>query len=107
MAGLDYFSSVGGVTPGQVTPRMPEAPAVGGPPAMPFQKFLDTAVTALEDVSRMENQTNTMIDQYVKGQTTLQEVMAQTAKLNIAIQAAVTVTTQAVNAFKEITQMSV
>lgn len=104
---LDYFSSVGGITPGTIAPKAAEAPRKIEPAPAPFQKFLDMAVSALEDVSAMETQTNQLIDGFVAGKVPLQEVMTATAKMNIAIQLAVTVTTSAVNAFKEITQMAV
>jgi flagellar hook-basal body complex protein FliE len=105
--GFDYLSTVNGVTPGVVTPKVSEAPLRREEPAAPFQKFLDMAVSALEDVSQMETQTNNLINQYVEGKASLQEVMTATAKMNIAIQLAVTVTNSAVTAFKEITQMAV
>lgn len=104
---LDYFSSVSGVTPGTLSPKVAEATAKKSAPEAPFQKFLDMAVTALEDVSQMEFQTNQLINDYVAGKATMQDVMTQTAKMNIAVQLAVTVTTSTVTAFKEITQMPV
>lgn len=73
----------------------------------PFEKFLDAAVGSLNDLSQAEVQTNQLIEQYLAGQTDLQTVMTATAKMNLAIQMAVTVTNATATAFKEITQMQI
>ena len=105
---MDYFSGINGIGPGSIEPKATEAPQRKiDPQAAPFQKFLDMAVGALEDVGALETNANNLINGYVEGKVSMQEVMMATAKMNIAIQMAVTVTNSAVTAFKEITQIAV
>lgn len=73
----------------------------------PFEDILNKAMDSLEGVSKLENQSNELINKYVQGQVELSDVMLTAAKANIAVQLAVTVITSAVNTFKEITQMQV
>ena len=73
----------------------------------PFDDILGKAVNALEGVGKMENQTNTMVNQYIAGNAELSDVMIQTAKMNLVVTLAVTTVTSAVNTFKEITQMQI
>ena len=73
----------------------------------PFEDILDKAVGSLEGVSKMENQTNELINRYVEGNADLSEVMIATSKMSLAVQLAVTAVTSAVNTFKEITQMQI
>lgn len=89
-------------------------PAVAPPPAQetqfqgnPFEDILSKAVDALQGVSRTEANANQLISNYVAGRADLQDVMVATSKMNLTIQFAVTIVTQAVTTFKEITQMQV
>lgn len=72
-----------------------------------FDNVLQKAVDSLEGVSKTEVQADKMMEKYIRGQADASEVMIATAKMNIAVQLAVTVVTSAVNTFKEITQMQV
>lgn len=76
-------------------------------PTNPFEDILGKAVDALEGVSRQEFRTNQLIDQYVRGEADLQDVMVESSKTSIIVQLAVTTITTAVNTFKEITQMQI
>ncbi len=73
----------------------------------PFDNILSKAVDALEGTSKIENDANAMIEKYTQGKAELSDVMMATAKMNIAIQLAVTTVSSAVNTFKEITQMQI
>ena len=72
-----------------------------------FDDVLGKAVSALEGVSKTEATANQAMNAYINGQVDVSEVMVATAKMNIAVQLAVTTVTSAVNTFKEITQMQI
>jgi len=72
-----------------------------------FDDMLSRAVDALEGVSKTEAAANQAMEGYIRGDMDVSEVMVATAKMNIAVQLAVTTVTSAVNTFKEITQMQI
>ena len=72
-----------------------------------FDDLLDKAVNALGNVSALEGKTDTLMRGYAAGQVDLSDVMIASAKMNIAVQLAVTTVSSAVSTFKEITQMQV
>lgn len=73
----------------------------------PFDDILSKAVDSLEQVSKAENNTNALINEYVRGNVDISDVMIATSKMNLMMQLAVTAVTSAVNTFKEITQIQV
>lgn len=92
------------ITPIGATPvavRMPETDGNF------FDNILAKAIDAMEGVSRSEATANVLIDQYIRGEADLQEVMVATSKATVMVQMAVTTINLAVNTFKEITQMQV
>lgn len=74
---------------------------------VPLQLFLDNAIRALEHVSKQEFKMNTLMDQFVKGNVSEDEVVLQTAKLNLSISMVTTIVQSAVQTFKEIQQIPV
>ena len=72
-----------------------------------FDQMLGRAVDALNNVSESEWNANKLIDGYVAGKVELSDVMVATAKMNVAVQLAVTTITTAVSTFKEVTQISI
>lgn len=80
---------------------------VSGTEKVPFQEFLDKAVTALQGVSNIENENNHLIQQYTAGKATIDDVMISTSQLTLAMSLATTVIQNAVTTFKEIQQMPV
>ena len=73
----------------------------------PFSSILNSAVGALNDLSKMENVNTQLTADYVKGKTSLEEVILNTNQLNVAMQLAITVVNTGVTTFKEIQQMQV
>jgi flagellar hook-basal body complex protein FliE len=73
----------------------------------PFQQFLDNAVSSLTEISEQEVATDTLINNYIAGDASIEEVILATNKLSLAIQLAVTVVNTTVQTFKEIQQMPV
>ncbi|MFH0886869.1 MAG: flagellar hook-basal body complex protein FliE [bacterium] len=73
----------------------------------PFEKVMDSAIGALNNISATETNANNIINQYVAGNADLSETMLLTSKAGSAVQLAVTVITSTVNTFKEITQMQI
>ena len=73
----------------------------------PFQLFMDKAVDSLENISKMEFKVNNMIEQFIEGKVSIDEVSIEMSKLNLAISFATTVITTASQTFKEITQLSI
>ena len=69
---------------------------------MPLQIFLDNAIKSLERVNKQEFRVNNLMDQFVKGEVSEDEVVLETAKLNLAISMVTTIVQSAVQTFKEI-----
>lgn len=74
---------------------------------VPLQIFLDNAIKSLERVSKQEFRVNNLMDQFVKGEVSEDEVVLETAKLNLAISMVTTIVQSAVQTFKEIQQIPV
>ena len=74
---------------------------------MPLQIFLDNAIKSLERVSKQEFRVNNLMDQFVKGEVSEDEVVLETAKLNLSISMVTTIVQSAVQTFKEIQQIPV
>ncbi len=72
-----------------------------------FDDILQRAVGSLEEVSKIENDANLLIQQYTEGKADISDVMIATAKMNLSVQLAVAVVTSVVNTFKEMTQMQI
>lgn len=72
-----------------------------------FDSIFNKAVDSLEGVSKLEQNSDVLMNQYMQGKAELSDVMIATAKMNLAVQLAVTTLTSAVNTFKEITQMQI
>ena len=68
----------------------------------PFQVFIDRAVTALSHVSELEFKVNDLMEGYMQGKVSIDEVSIETAKLNLAVTFVTTVITTGKDTFKEI-----
>ena len=88
-------------------PVQQPAAGIGVNTSNTFDSLFQKAVESLEGVSKLENNSNVLMNQYVQGQAEVSDVMIATAKMNLAVQLAVTTLTSAVNTFKEITQMQI
>ncbi|MFC1478526.1 flagellar hook-basal body complex protein FliE [Candidatus Margulisiibacteriota bacterium] len=77
------------------------------PVQTPFSQLLDSAVSALSEVSKLEESTNALTADYMQGKATLEEVMIQSNKLSLAMQLAVSVINTGSQTFKELQQMQV
>jgi flagellar hook-basal body complex protein FliE len=91
----------GGVETGALTT------AVQAENTTPFQKVLDNAIGALENVSKVEERANAYIQQYVQGNISMEDVVIETTKMQLAMELAITVVNQTVASFKEVQQMQV
>ena len=74
---------------------------------VPLQIFLDNAIKSLENVSKQEARVNNLMDQFIKGAVSEDEVVLETAKLNLSISMVTTIVQSAVQTFKEIQQIPV
>ena len=74
---------------------------------VPLQIFLDNAIKSLENVSKQESRVNNLMDQFIKGTVSEDEVVLETAKLNLSISMVTTIVQSAVQTFKEIQQIPV
>jgi len=92
---------------GPALPRAASPAAPIAPGGNIFDDMLGRAIDALENVSATEMNANVLIDQYIAGKAELSDVMIATSKMTIAVNLAVTSITNAVNSFKEITQMAI
>ncbi len=73
----------------------------------PFQVFIDKAVDALEGLSEMEFRVNDLIEQFLRGKVSVDEVAMEAAKLNLAVSFATSVVTTATQTFKEVQQIAI
>lgn len=80
---------------------------IGSTNSNSFDTIFQKAVDTLEGVSKMENNADVLMNQYVQGKAEVSDVMIANAKMNLAVQLAVTTLTSAVSTFKEITQMQI
>ena len=74
---------------------------------VPLQIFLDNAIRSLERVSQQEFRVNDLMDGFVRGDISEDEVVLETAKLNLSISMITTIVQSAVTTFKEIQQIPV
>jgi len=76
---------------------------------VPFQEILDKAVNALQDVSDIEYKNNDLVQKYAQGdpRVSVDDVMASTSQLTLAMSLATTVIQTAVTTFNEIKNMPV
>jgi len=74
---------------------------------VPLQIFLDNAIKSLERVSQQEFRVNDLMDGFVKGEVSEDEVVLETSKLNLSISMVTTIMQSAVQTFKEIQQIPV
>ena len=69
---------------------------------VPLQIFLDNAIKALNRVSKQEFRMNNLIDAFVDGKVSEDQVVLETAKLNLSISMVTTIVQNVVTTFKEI-----
>lgn len=74
---------------------------------VPLQMFLDKTIDALDSLSRQEFRVNDLIEGFVDGRVSEDEVIVETAKLNLSMQMVTTIVQSAVQSFKEILQIAV
>jgi flagellar hook-basal body complex protein FliE len=74
---------------------------------VPLQIFLDNAIRSLGNVSQQEARVNQLMDQFTQGTVSEDEVVLETAKLNLSISMVTTIVQSAVQTFKEIQQIPV
>ncbi|MBU0579761.1 MAG: flagellar hook-basal body complex protein FliE [Candidatus Margulisbacteria bacterium] len=72
-----------------------------------FQKLLDNALGALENISKTEQKANAYIQEYVQGNVSMEDVLIEATKMQLAMELAITIVNQSVSTFKEIQQMQV
>ena len=58
---------------------------------VPLQIFLDNAIRSLQNVSKQEARVNNLMDDFIKGKISEDEVVLETAKLNLAISMVTTI----------------
>ncbi|MEK9657184.1 MAG: flagellar hook-basal body complex protein FliE [bacterium] len=73
----------------------------------PFQYFSEQAVKSLNSVSQLEFRVNDLMQKYVEGKVSIEEVSIETTKLNLAISFATTVISTASQTFKELISMQI
>ena len=73
----------------------------------PFQMFIDKAVEVLESVSEQDFKVNDLIQQYIRGEVSIDEVSVEMSKLSLAVSFVSTVLSSATSTFKEITQLAI
>ena len=86
-------------------------PALDGAPEtlnrVPLQLFLDKSLQALSEVSKDEMRVNDLIQGFVNGDVSEDEVIIETSKLNLTMTLITTIIQSAVTTFKEIQNIPV
>ena len=100
------IAAIGGAAGGAVAPGALTA-AVSAENTTPFQQMLDGALGALENVSRTEERSNVYIQEYINGNVSMEDVLIEATKMQMAMELTITIVNQAVSTFKEIQQMQV
>jgi flagellar hook-basal body complex protein FliE len=77
------------------------------PASTPFQVFLDKAIDFFETVSDYENKSDAMMQDYVEGKMSLEEMTIARTKIGLALSFSVTLINQVTQTFKEIQNMQV
>ncbi|MDD5456935.1 MAG: flagellar hook-basal body complex protein FliE [Candidatus Margulisbacteria bacterium] len=72
-----------------------------------FQDTLDKAVDSLNKMSAQEIKAEKLINDYVQGKATLEDVMIEIEKANLSVSLALTVINTSVQTVKEIMQMPI
>ncbi|MGE4169402.1 MAG: hypothetical protein AB7F28_01625 [Candidatus Margulisiibacteriota bacterium] len=95
--------------PAAVTPKnvVNEAQKSNKLDVTPFQLFMDKAVDALENISQMEFKVNDLIDGYIQGKVSIDEVTIAASKLSLAVSFITTAVTTATQTLKELQQMQI
>ncbi len=102
---MDVTAQVQGVQPGvQGAAATAELEVLN---RVPLQMFLDKTIDALDKLSRQEFRMNDLIEGFVEGRVSEDEVIVETAKLNLSMQMVTTIVQSAVQSFKEILQIAV
>ncbi|MFC1751939.1 flagellar hook-basal body complex protein FliE [Thermoproteota archaeon] len=73
----------------------------------PFQLFLDKALEFFDGVSEMEKRADWLMEQYVLGKASIEELTIEKTKVSVALSFAVTLVNQITQSFKEIQNMAV
>ncbi len=103
MAQVDAAVPLANATPLQAG----EAFQTGRLAVTPFQLFMDRAVDSLRNVGQYEAYTNDLMERFVKGEVSVDEVAMAASQLNLMVSFATTVITTATSTFKEIQQLQV
>ena len=74
---------------------------------VPLQLFLDKTIESLNNLSDQEFRVNDLIKGFVDGTVSEDEVIIETAKLNLSVQMVTSIVQAAVTSFKEILQIAV
>ncbi|MEK7299424.1 MAG: flagellar hook-basal body complex protein FliE [Candidatus Margulisiibacteriota bacterium] len=75
--------------------------------SVPFEEMLDTAMHALGQVSRVEQESNDTIRRYLNKKASIEEVVLATSKWSLTAAVATSVVSNAVESFKQIQQIPV
>jgi flagellar hook-basal body complex protein FliE len=73
----------------------------------PFQFFLDKGVELFRRISGMEQRSDQLMEQYARGEISIEEMSIEKAKVGVAISFAVTLVTQVTQAFNELKNMQI
>ena len=74
---------------------------------VPIQMFLDKTIEALDNISKQEFRVNDLMDGFIEGRVSEDEVIVETAKFSLAMSMVTTIIQTSVQTFKEIQQIPV
>lgn len=73
----------------------------------PFQFFLDKGIDYFRRISGMERRSDQLMEQFARGEASIEELTIEKAKVSVALSFAVTLVTQVTQAFNELKNMQV
>ena len=73
----------------------------------PFESFMDAAVNHLNEISQTEFKANSIIEDYIKGEASIEDAVLTMGKAREKMRLTTTVVNNLVTSFKELQQMQI
>ena len=73
----------------------------------PVQFFMEKGIELFQKISAMEQRSDQLMEQYARGEISIEEMSIEKAKVGVALSLAVTLVTQVTQAFNELKNMQI
>lgn len=103
----EYFKKSQDVLVAQLGPNVPVPASALTKDTVPIQAVFNRLIANLSDISDQERRVNVLIEAFIRGEVSEDEVVLETAKLNLMMSMITTLIQTGVQTFKEILQIPV